>query len=77
MKLRRVIAAKSHPYVADLLANMLERRQTAPVLGARPLSEDDPRRISRYIHRVARPTPQEQERMREERERHQLRRVDE
>ncbi|KAF0307837.1 hypothetical protein FJT64_020852 [Amphibalanus amphitrite] len=74
MKMRRVVAAKTHPYVAGLLADMLERRRAGPVLGPRPLSDDDPRQISRYIHKVVRPTTQEQQEMRLEWEGHQRRR---
>ena len=69
--MRDVIEAKRHPYVAGLLAEMLERRKDGPVVGTRPLAKDDPRHISRYIHRVVRPSPTELEEMRQERERHQ------
>ncbi|XP_043220449.1 uncharacterized protein LOC122380905 [Amphibalanus amphitrite] len=74
MKPRRVVAAKSHPYVARLLSDMLERRRAGPVLGQRPLAEDDPRR--RFVHRgAAQPTPEEAEDMRLEWQRHQQRRT--
>ena len=73
MKLRSVIAAKTHPYVSGMLTDMLERRRTGPVLGARPLAADDPRQISRYIHQVVSPTPQQLDQMRQEWESHQER----
>ena len=73
MKLRRVVAGKTHPYVADLLADMLQRRRSGPVVGLRPLAQEDPRRLSQYLHNVERPTLEVQERMRSEWEQHQRR----